>query len=757
MKIFVSYSRRDAGDFANQIHKHLSSFNYDIFTDVDDIKAGDIWSNTITTNISSCDIFVVIVTDGALQSSYIENEILQAQREKKTIIPCFHRTIVNNEIKWGLSRIQGVEFDDRYELARNLYSKIGIENYDPSNKIGDYDKMTVSKEQIIISDSKPKTFYGEKRIFIGRQAYIDKIKEYFANSNDPIAVIGLGGIGKSTLVFKAIHQCEEIFDSIIPLYFSIIGVSFDSFLFSIAKNLNLSAHEFENLTLEEKEQILIDGLVESKNHPLLFLDNYETISGILKRSNIDEFSERQYENAVQINNLLNRLPSNITIILTSRLRKNLDVEKELILDGLSIEDGTHLFTKLVGTDFEEDTENIKAVHEIVNKTGGHPLSIEIFTKSYQGLGLDELHGMIKHLGLGIVNPTLEKRLVTLEATFDYSLNSLDDNLKQLLPKFTIFNSPFPISAAVDVFNAKKEYVIHLYNRSLLTRIESDEYGRIPRQEFWLYDFHPVIRKYLEKIVMKKYSKLEEEYGEKYRFYYSKFIDEVYDAVNQETSDLCLRRFYVMAKTENNDFKRSIDIGIKLGYDISKIFRRLENISNYINVSQLNNLNFDPNLSNKINIDLFKLPNDYNAGDQISDVESINSQEKIRIFEIGDKVALRIQNNSNEIINIVVIDLQPDWGTTKLYPEGSTENFITMTQHSELFFPLQVNLPSDYNEGKDIIKIFIIGNNFKIDEHPLVKLISYLSTNKPINRDIVENLRSSKEWMASQLEVKIIRK
>ena len=124
MKIFVSYSRRDAGDFATQIQRHLSSSNDNIFTDVDSIRAGEIWSNTIETNISNCDFFVVIVTYGALQSPHVENEVLQAQKEKKIIIPCFHRTVIGNDIKWGLDNIQGVEFDDKYELARNIQSKI---------------------------------------------------------------------------------------------------------------------------------------------------------------------------------------------------------------------------------------------------------------------------------------------------------------------------------------------------------------------------------------------------------------------------------------------------------------------------------------------------------------------------------------------------------------------------------------------------------------------------------------------------------
>ena len=71
MKIFVSYSRRDAGDFAYQIHEHLKE-DYDIFTDVNDIQIGDVWSNTIETNISNCDLFIIILTNAALKSPEVE-------------------------------------------------------------------------------------------------------------------------------------------------------------------------------------------------------------------------------------------------------------------------------------------------------------------------------------------------------------------------------------------------------------------------------------------------------------------------------------------------------------------------------------------------------------------------------------------------------------------------------------------------------------------------------------------------------------
>lgn len=125
MKIFVSYSRSDTGDFAEQIQKHFRNFkHYDVFTDVNNINAGEDWSETIEKNISKRDIFVIIITYGSLQSTHVRDEILQAQREHKRIIPCFHKDVGEGDITWGLSKIQGVEFTEKYELARDLYSEI---------------------------------------------------------------------------------------------------------------------------------------------------------------------------------------------------------------------------------------------------------------------------------------------------------------------------------------------------------------------------------------------------------------------------------------------------------------------------------------------------------------------------------------------------------------------------------------------------------------------------------------------------------
>src|SRR5215204_845878 len=100
VKIFVSYSRSDAGDFAKKLQEVLPNYDHDVFTDVKKIKLGTVWSNVIETNISNCDIFVIIITRTALRSPHVEKEVSQAQRENKLIIPCIYTDVKYNEIKW---------------------------------------------------------------------------------------------------------------------------------------------------------------------------------------------------------------------------------------------------------------------------------------------------------------------------------------------------------------------------------------------------------------------------------------------------------------------------------------------------------------------------------------------------------------------------------------------------------------------------------------------------------------------------------
>jgi len=144
LKIFVSYSRRDA-DFAQHVYDYFEESEHVIFTDVNNIQIGDIWNDIIKDNISKCDVFTIIVTFASIRSKDVEKEVLRAQKENKIIIPCIHKDVGIDNIKWNLDRYQGIEFNNEYDLARKLYSKIEKRKIIPSsnknsNQIKDIDK-----------------------------------------------------------------------------------------------------------------------------------------------------------------------------------------------------------------------------------------------------------------------------------------------------------------------------------------------------------------------------------------------------------------------------------------------------------------------------------------------------------------------------------------------------------------------------------------------------------------------------------------
>ena len=196
MKIFVSYSRKDAGDFAEQIQNDFSSFRgFDIFTDIDKIGIGDVWSNTIETNIDSCDIFLVLVTFDALQSPYVEGEILQAQKKSKKIIPCFYKDVKDNDIKWGLNKIQGITFRNNYELVRNLYNQIKQTNESSSTNI----KNVHTKSTIMPSNSNVENLSKGHTLDYKKQTKITSIQKYLVSKS----IIG-GIVGSAVIIIVII-------------------------------------------------------------------------------------------------------------------------------------------------------------------------------------------------------------------------------------------------------------------------------------------------------------------------------------------------------------------------------------------------------------------------------------------------------------------------------------------------------------------------------------------------------------------------
>jgi tetratricopeptide (TPR) repeat protein len=332
----------------------------------------------------------------------------------------------------------------------------------------------------------------------------------------------------------------------------------------IKKNiLSLSEQAFDQLDIENAKSEVYEVL-SSKKYPILYCDNFETLSSM-----VEEGKERDSQEINSIFNFLNNeLPSNTSILITSRNRKNFLSEYLIDLEGLKIEEGIDLFIKhaSVYQRHLKDKNNTilqDLLKTIVTKTGGHPLSIEILAKTYKGEGSKELEEISQTLGKERKNPVESvERLRSLNSSFKFSIDKLAHYNKELLPALTIFHSAFPSNAIEKIFGLQNKDVLReLYDKSLLTRIEADQYGPISDDRFWLYSLHPALRNYLEDKYKNDIVNIHRERIPFFCKYYKELLEETYYAWGTADHRNFIRRFELMAKSDDNDFDRAIKFAI----------------------------------------------------------------------------------------------------------------------------------------------------------------------------------------------------
>ncbi len=115
--VFVSYAHQDA-DFANRLIADLDDAGHACWIDTSDIKGGDEWMITIAEGITDSYAFVVIVTQKALDSRWVRDEILWARNENKQIIPVILENVFRDKRFFLLNSYQGVTlFNGDYDAA----------------------------------------------------------------------------------------------------------------------------------------------------------------------------------------------------------------------------------------------------------------------------------------------------------------------------------------------------------------------------------------------------------------------------------------------------------------------------------------------------------------------------------------------------------------------------------------------------------------------------------------------------------------
>ncbi|MEG4057667.1 MULTISPECIES: caspase family protein [unclassified Microcoleus] len=192
-----------------------------------------------------------------------------------------------------------------------------------------------------------------------------------------------------------------------------------------------------------------------------------------------------------------------------------------------------------------------------------------------------------------------------------------------------------------------------------------------------------------------------------------------------------------------------------------LINRLIHIARYESILELDNEDAFAPLNGKIKVEVIK---------------SVKRQEvvlkadgQVPVLEEGERVVVRIHNESKRVLNISALILQADLSIVKFYPEGITYEPVDPGSFKETKFDME--LPENYQEGVDVIKVFatVDATNFQLLELPaldqsrkgfgnqepqnaLEQLLAAVVDEDNPQRNIRVVTDASEEWTTEKVEV-----
>lgn len=194
----------------------------------------------------------------------------------------------------------------------------------------------------------------------------------------------------------------------------------------------------------------------------------------------------------------------------------------------------------------------------------------------------------------------------------------------------------------------------------------------------------------------------------------------------------------------------------------KLIERLIHVARYQTILVLDNDAFAP-LNGKLKVELLKSV----KGEPVV----VNTGDRVPVLEVDERVVLRIHNESNRTLNISALILQADLSIVKFYPQGAPYEVVDRGQSRDT--RLDMELPENYQEGVDVIKVFatVDGTNFQLLELPpldqsrkgfgnqepqnaLEQLLAAVVDEDKPQRNIRVVTDASEEWTTEKVEVMV---
>ena len=121
--IFISYARRDGKGYALKLKEQLTRLDFSCFLDYDELPAGNSLNRTLRRAVKRSATIIVVGTEGALKSRYVELEVGEFARTGRAIIPIdFEGTLA--DAPWPVVKERDLVWVDETKdaLAKNTPS-----------------------------------------------------------------------------------------------------------------------------------------------------------------------------------------------------------------------------------------------------------------------------------------------------------------------------------------------------------------------------------------------------------------------------------------------------------------------------------------------------------------------------------------------------------------------------------------------------------------------------------------------------------